>query len=68
MDPARGTPVEWPLRFTLAHWAALLPGLPPGTYDLFKDSGSRLPDSDTSLSCIEADGSLRPGQGVFNEF
>ncbi len=34
MDPATGTPFEWPLRFTLAHWAALLPGLPAGTYDL----------------------------------
>ena len=29
-----GTPDEWPLRFTLAHWAALLPGMAPGTYDL----------------------------------
>jgi DMSO/TMAO reductase YedYZ molybdopterin-dependent catalytic subunit len=34
IDPATGTPLEWPLRFTLAHWAALLPGMPPGTYDL----------------------------------
>ena len=34
MDPARGTPLEWPIRFTLTHWAALLPGLPVGKYDL----------------------------------
>jgi DMSO/TMAO reductase YedYZ molybdopterin-dependent catalytic subunit len=25
---------QWPLRFTIAHWAALLPGMPEGTYDL----------------------------------
>ena len=24
---ATGTPLEWPIRFTLTHWAALLPGL-----------------------------------------
>ena len=34
MDPATGRPLEWPLRFTLAHWAALLPGLPAGSYDV----------------------------------
>jgi hypothetical protein len=34
MDPAKGTPLEWPMRFTIAHWAALLPGLPAGSYDL----------------------------------
>ncbi|MFB3778936.1 MAG: molybdopterin-dependent oxidoreductase [Bryobacteraceae bacterium] len=33
-DPAKGTPVEWPMRFTIVHWAALLPGLPAGSYDL----------------------------------
>ncbi len=33
-DPASGKPLEWPLRYTLVHWAALLPGLPAGTYEL----------------------------------
>jgi DMSO/TMAO reductase YedYZ molybdopterin-dependent catalytic subunit len=33
-DPAKGAPAQWPLRFTIAHWAALMPGLPPGAYDL----------------------------------
>lgn len=34
MDPEEGTPLEWPMRFNLAHWAALLPGMPAGRYDL----------------------------------
>ena len=34
IDPATGTPLQWPLRYTIVHWAALLPGLPPGSYDL----------------------------------
>jgi len=25
---------SWPVRFTIVHWAALLPALPPGSYDL----------------------------------
>ena len=33
-DPANGAPLQWPLRFTIVHLAALLPGLPPGGYDL----------------------------------
>jgi len=33
-DPANGTPIQWPLRFAIVHWATLLPGLPPGSYDL----------------------------------
>jgi hypothetical protein len=33
-DPAKGTPLQWPMRYTIVHWAALLPGLPPGSYDL----------------------------------
>lgn len=33
-DPVKGTPLQWPMRFTIVHWAALLPGLPAGTYDL----------------------------------
>ncbi len=31
---ATGRPLHWPLRYTIAHWAALLPGMPPGQYDL----------------------------------
>lgn len=33
-DPATGHPLQWPLRYTIAHWAVLLPGLPAGSYDL----------------------------------
>jgi DMSO/TMAO reductase YedYZ molybdopterin-dependent catalytic subunit len=33
-DPATGKPVEWPLRYTIVHWAVLLPGLNPGNYDV----------------------------------
>ena len=33
-DPVKGTPIVWPLRYTIVHWAALIPGLPPGSYDL----------------------------------
>ena len=33
-DPATGAPREWPLRYTIAHWAATLPGVAPGRYDL----------------------------------
>jgi DMSO/TMAO reductase YedYZ molybdopterin-dependent catalytic subunit len=33
-DPAKGTFPQWPLRYTIAHWAALLPALPPGRYHL----------------------------------
>jgi DMSO/TMAO reductase YedYZ molybdopterin-dependent catalytic subunit len=33
-EPATGKPLQWPLRYTIVHWAALLPGLPPGSYDL----------------------------------
>ena len=34
IDPAKGAPLHWPIRFTIVHWAALVPGLPPGNYDL----------------------------------
>jgi hypothetical protein len=34
IDPAKGTPLEWPIRYTVAPWAAWLPGLPPGSYDV----------------------------------
>lgn len=33
-DPATGKPIEWPLRFTIAHWAVLVPGMRPGVYDV----------------------------------
>jgi DMSO/TMAO reductase YedYZ molybdopterin-dependent catalytic subunit len=33
-DPVAGKPLHWPLRYTIVHWAALLPGLPAGGYDL----------------------------------
>ena len=33
-DPKTGAPLQWPMRYTIAHWAALMPGLPPGSYDL----------------------------------
>ena len=33
-DPVKGTPLEWPMRYTIVHWAALLEGLPAGVYDL----------------------------------
>ena len=31
-DPATGQPRSWPLRYTLAHWAALAPGVSAGRY------------------------------------
>lgn len=34
IDPANGAPVRWPMPYTIVHWAALLPGLPPGSYNL----------------------------------
>ncbi|HET6883250.1 MAG TPA: hypothetical protein VFI31_23975, partial [Pirellulales bacterium] len=33
-DPATGRPRQWPLRYTLAHWAVLAPPLAAGKYDL----------------------------------
>lgn len=33
-DPATGKPVQWPLRYAIVHWAELVTGLAPGTYDL----------------------------------
>ena len=33
-DPATGKPKTWPLRNTIVHWAALLPGVPAGRYQL----------------------------------
>lgn len=34
MGSADSTPLHWPIRFTIVHWAALIPGLPAGNYDL----------------------------------
>ena len=31
-DPASKRPLHWPMRLSKAHWAKLLPGLPPGEY------------------------------------
>jgi len=33
-DPATGNPIQWPLRYAIAHWAVLLPGMPAGNYEL----------------------------------
>ena len=33
-DPKTGRPKSWPIRLSRAHWAVLLPGLPPGQYTL----------------------------------
>jgi hypothetical protein len=33
-DPATGRPRQWPLRYTIAHWAVLAPPLAAGKYDL----------------------------------
>ena len=33
-DPASGKPLTWPIRNTVAHWAALIPAVAPGKYDL----------------------------------
>ncbi len=29
-----GAPFQWPIRYTIVHWATLVPGLSPGTYEL----------------------------------
>ncbi len=34
LDPKTGRPVTWPLRYTIAHWAALIPAPAPGRYVL----------------------------------
>lgn len=33
-DPATGRPRQWPLRYTVAHWAVLAPALAAGKYDV----------------------------------
>jgi DMSO/TMAO reductase YedYZ molybdopterin-dependent catalytic subunit len=30
-----GRPKQWPLRYTIAHWATLLKGVAPGAYDVY---------------------------------
>jgi DMSO/TMAO reductase YedYZ molybdopterin-dependent catalytic subunit len=32
--PETGRPIEWPLRYAIAHWAVLHPVLAPGRYDM----------------------------------
>ncbi|MBL8830626.1 MAG: molybdopterin-dependent oxidoreductase [Planctomycetaceae bacterium] len=34
IDPATGRPVQWPLRYTIAHWAAVVRDVKPGKYAL----------------------------------
>jgi DMSO/TMAO reductase YedYZ molybdopterin-dependent catalytic subunit len=34
VDPATGKPNQWPIRYAIAHWAALLTADRPGEYDL----------------------------------
>jgi DMSO/TMAO reductase YedYZ molybdopterin-dependent catalytic subunit len=34
IDAATGRPAQWPLPYTIVHWAAVLPGHPAGSYDL----------------------------------
>jgi hypothetical protein len=33
-DPVSGKPRHWPLRYTIAHWAALLTNVPAGRYEV----------------------------------
>ena len=33
-DAATAKPNAWPMRYTLAHWAALIPAVPSGKYHL----------------------------------
>ena len=33
-DPATGRPATWPMRYAMAHWAALVSALPSGKYQL----------------------------------
>jgi hypothetical protein len=46
-DPSTGQARSWPMRYAIAHWAALVPGLQPGKY---------------ALSCrtIDANGAAQP--------
>lgn len=34
VDGPKGGPLKWPMRFNIAYWTALAPGLAPGSYDL----------------------------------
>ncbi len=33
-DATTGKPLQWPLPYTIVHWAALIPGMESGNYDL----------------------------------
>jgi hypothetical protein len=33
-DSITGKPIQWPLPYTIVHWAAMIPGLDAGSYDL----------------------------------
>ncbi len=33
-DPSTGKPFQWPLRYTIVHWATLVAALAPGIYEL----------------------------------
>ncbi len=32
--PETGTPLKWPIPYAIVHWAALIPGMAPGSYEL----------------------------------
>ena len=34
LDPMNGIPSQWPMRYTIAHWAVLVPGFPTGSYEI----------------------------------
>jgi hypothetical protein len=34
IDPASGKPAAWPMRYSIVHWGALLPGIAAGKYNL----------------------------------
>jgi len=46
-DLATGKPLQWPLRYAIVHWAELVAGLVPGTYELccrtIDDNGTAQP-------------------------
>jgi DMSO/TMAO reductase YedYZ molybdopterin-dependent catalytic subunit len=47
IDPSTGKAYSWPLRYAIAHWAALVPGLQPGKYAL-------------SCRAVDANGTAQP--------
>lgn len=34
IDPQTGRPKQWPMRYSIVHWTAILRDVPPGDYDL----------------------------------